>query len=190
MGGLNAARLYWELEQLGHAKVAILNGGLVTWILEGRQVTNSAPKARTPTTYSAAKTGRPLQAGLADVAPASRVKEVILLDVRTADEYKGDRKFPRTGHIPGAQWWVWDQAVNFQAGFVLQDAASLRASLAKLGIKDTKQAIITYCRSGHRASQSYYTLKQLGFENVKIYTGSMLEYGQEKQLPLTLGATP
>lgn len=190
LGGLNASRLYWELEQLGHSKVAILDGGLVTWILEGRGVTNRVPAARKPTTYAAAKTGRPLQASLQDVAPESRAKNVVLLDVRTEDEYKGNPKFPRSGHIPGAKWWEWDQAVKFDEGFVQQDDKVLRDSLAKLGVKDSKQPIITYCRSSHRASQSYYTLKRLGFENVKIYTGSMLEYEQQKQLPLTMGGTP
>ena len=46
MGGLNAARLFWELERLGHREVSVLDGGLVRWILDGRKVVNNARAAR------------------------------------------------------------------------------------------------------------------------------------------------
>jgi len=190
MGGLNATRLYWELEQVGHPHMALLDGGLVKWILEGRPVTNQPVTPQATTTYTAQKTGRPFLANLFDVSPASRSKSVTLLDVRSEDEYRGDPRYPRSGHIPGAKWWEWEQAVEFNNGFVQRDAATLRASLAKLGLTDTNQPIITYCHSSHRASQAYYTLKRLGFTQVKIYGGSILEYEQHKELPLNLGMTP
>lgn len=189
MGGLNAARLYWELEQVGHPHLALLDGGLVKWILEARPVTN-LPATPHATTYKAQNTGRRFLADLHDVSPTSRSKKVILLDVRSEDEYRGDSRYPRTGHIPGAKWWEWDQAVEFNKGFVQRDAATLRDSLAKLGLTDTNQPIITYCHSSHRATQAYYTLKRLGFTQVKIYGGSILEYQQHKELPLNLGMTP
>ncbi len=190
MGGLNAARLYWELEQLGHDKVSLMNGGLVKWILEGKPVTNRTAAALKPTSYMAKKNERRRLAGLQDVAPASRNKETVLLDVRSEDEYKGDPREPRSGHIPGAKWFEWDQAVNFSEGFVQQDEKNLRDKLAQLGVNNNKQPIITYCRSSHRASQTYFTLRRLGFDNVKIYTGSMLEYEQQKDQPLTRGMQP
>ncbi len=190
MGGLNAARLYWELEQLGHTHMALLDGGLVKWIIEGRPVTNQPVKPQATSSYKVQPTGRAALASLKDVAPASRNKKVMLLDVRSEDEYRGDPRYPRSGHIPGAQWWEWDQAVEFNNGFVQHDAATLRASLAKLGLTDIHQPVITYCHSSHRASQAYYTLKRLGFTQVKIYGGSILEYEQHKELPLTLGMTP
>lgn len=32
VGGPNAARLFWELERIGHPEVSVLDGGLVKWI--------------------------------------------------------------------------------------------------------------------------------------------------------------
>lgn len=190
IGGLNAARLYWELEQLGHTNVAVLDGGLVQWILEGRKVTNQLGVPRTPVVYQPSKTGRVNEASLTDINSVNKDKKIVLLDVRSEDEYRGDPRAARSGHIPGAKWWEWDQAVKFDAGFVQQNNQALLDSLTKIGIHDRQQPIITYCQSSHRATQTYFTLKRLGFEKVRVYTGSMLEYTQQKQLPLNKGMNP
>ena len=44
--------------------------------------------------------------------------------------------------------------------------------------------IIVYCKSGLRASYSWFVLSEvLNYENVKIYDGSMTDW-EEKKLPL------
>jgi 3-mercaptopyruvate sulfurtransferase SseA len=53
-----------------------------------------------------------LLSGTAQAAP-------VLLDVRSRDEYTGNPKEARSGHIPGAQWWSWEQSINMQSGFYL-----------------------------------------------------------------------
>lgn len=188
-GGLNASRLYWELEQLGHDKMAIVDGGLVKWIRENRKVSADIPKPK-PTSYKPTKTINTATATLDTVSAALKDKRTLLLDVRTKDEYLGNPKYKRTGHIPGARWWEWDQGVDFDGGFVMQDRTKLLDSLANAGLKDKKQNVIVYCRSGHRASSAYLTLRELGFENVKLYDGSMKEYEQHKNMPLNLGEEP
>jgi len=188
-GGLHAARLFWELEQLGHQKISILDGGLVKWIRENRKVVAEVPKLK-PTSYKPAKMGNSATATLDAVNAAVKSDNALLLDVRTEEEYLGNPKHKRSGHIPGAHWWEWDQGVDFDGGFVMQDRNKLLDSLAKAGLKDKKQDVIVYCRSGHRASSAYLTLRELGFENVKLYDGSMKEYGQYKNLPLKMGKEP
>jgi len=47
-----------------------------------------------------------------------------------------------------------------------------------------------YCQSGHHASQSYLALRRLGFGNVRVYTGSMLDYLLDKTVALTHGLVP
>ena len=63
----------------------------------------------------------------------------------------------------------------------------LQGELSKLGVKDKTKPLIVYCRSGHRASQSYLTLRSLGYTNVKLYDGSMAEYASKRELPLKKG---
>jgi thiosulfate/3-mercaptopyruvate sulfurtransferase len=188
MGGLNAGRLFLELERLGHPRVSVLNGGLVQWILDGRKVDNK-PVKRKPVTYALGAPRRDNLATLDDVRQAGE-KKIALLDVRTVEEYVGDPREPRSGHVPGARLWPWEQAVQMDNGFVMRDVEALRASLARSGVTDPAQPVILYCRSGHRASQTYLTLRHLGFEQVRLHSGSMLEYLQDTAAPLTRGNMP
>ncbi len=183
MGGLNAGRLFWELERIGHAKVSVLRGGLVKWVLAGHQVDNTHVKVL-PTSHQAANKGRANEASLDDIR---NNKSATLLDVRSIDEYVGHPRYPRSGHVPGAKWWPWEANVDFENGFVPRSNTVLEAELAKIGVKEKDKPLIVYCRSGHRASQSYLTLRSLGYTNVKLYDGSMAEYQAQRVLPLQKG---
>ena len=188
MGGLNAGRLLWELDRIGHARVSILNGGLVSWVLEGRKVSNR------PASYKPVNYGRPGKGREGVLATLDDIRAwlkddggEVLLDVRSREEYIGNPRFPRSGHIPGARWWEWSNSVDFENAFRHRPAAALRAELAKLGLRDPATPVTLYCRSGHRAAQSYLTLRALGFERVRVYDGSMLEYERQRSLPLKKG---
>lgn len=189
MGGLNAGRLFLELERIQHPKVSVLDGGLVQWVLDGRRVDNT-PRQPLPVVYKLGPERRDNLATLPDVRSASKQATATLLDVRSRDEYVGDPKEPRAGHIPGAKWWPWEQAIAMDNGFTFVAPQALEANLAMLGVRDKKTPVILYCRSGHRASQTYLSLRNLGFENVRVHTGSMLEYLQDKDAPLNRGASP
>ena len=190
IGGLEAGRLFWELERIGHRRVSVMNGGLVKWILEGRKVVNT-PFRRKPVLYRPSGPGRANEARLKDVRRASTGASgsSLLLDVRTIEEYQGDLKKRRGGHVPGARWWEWDRALDVRRGFVLKKRERLIRSLKKAGLRDTNAPVILYCRSGHRAAQTYWTLRALGFKNVKLYPNSMNEYYRVKA-PLRRGSRP
>lgn len=189
VGGLNAGRLFLELEHIRHPKVSVLDGGLVQWILDGRRVDNIV-RQPLPVVYKAGQERRDNLATLAEVQNASKQESATLLDVRSRDEYTGSPKEPRAGHIPGAKWWPWEQAIAMDNGFTFVAAQTLETNLAKLDVRDKKAPVILYCRSGHRASQTYLSLRSLGFENVRVHTGSMLEYLQDKDAPLKRGSSP
>lgn len=190
MGGLHAGRLFWELEKLGHKKISILNGGLVTWILAGKKVTATTNKTK-PVSYIANnKSNRDNVASLDDILKTKFNDKNILLDVRSKDEYVGHPRNPKGGHIPNAKWWEWSQAVNFENAFKMQSRANLKKQLQQVGVNNKNTPITLYCQSAHRAAQSYFTLRQLGYQNVKIYDGSMSEYSQVKSAPLKKGLTP
>ncbi len=191
MGGLQAGRLFWELERIAHPRVSVLDGGLVRWILDGRPVM-AAPVRPTPVRYVPVKVGgRQNEASLEAVKSLNSDSKAVLLDVRSKEEYQGDQKSKaRTGHIPGAKWWPWDGAVAFDSGFRRKPLKPLQQSLADVGAGDTDQPIITYCRTGHRASQAYLTLRSLGYQDVRVFDGSMVEYERDPKAPLRLGLAP
>ncbi len=187
MGGLNAGRLFWALENIGHSQVSVLNGGLVQWILEQRKVDNQ-PHHRAKVQYQLKAQTQPNLALVQDMLKAIQNKAAIL-DVRSKAEYQGSKK-TRSGHIPTAQLWTWNQHVDFNQGFKLKSAQTLTQSLASLGIKNKKDTIFVYCQSGHRASQAYWSLRALGYQNVKLYDASIKEWTALPQLPLTKGLKP
>ena len=75
--------------------------------------------------------------------PASRV---LLLDVRTAEEY-------RSGHIKGAVLMPYDE---------------LEASFSE---KDKGRPIVVYCRSGRRSAIAKATLEKMGYRDVSDFGG-------------------
>jgi thiosulfate/3-mercaptopyruvate sulfurtransferase len=184
MGGLNASRLFWELQRLKHEKVSLLNGGLVKWILDGHKVTNIPVEPKPVKYIVSAKPDNSVLATLEDINGKATI-----LDVRSQEEYNGHPRQKRSGHIPGAYWWSWDSSVDFSNAFQHKPVDKLVSSLKQLGVTSKKQPLIVYCRSGHRASQSYFTLRNLGFTNVKLYDASMAEY-QQSNKPLTMGMKP
>lgn len=175
MGGLNAGRLFWALEHIGHPQVSVLDGGLVKWMLDGRKVVN-APIRPSKVNYVGDGGGRDNLATLEDMDNA-RNKGVVVIDTRTIDEYAGDRKRREGGHVDAARWWEWSRSIDIAGGFVHKPAELLKADLNALGAGNKSQPIIAYCRSGHRAAQTYLTLRSLGYTNVKLYANSMREFG-------------
>ena len=190
MGGLHASRLFWELEKIGHKNISILNGGLVKWILAGKKVTASTKNITAVKYIPVNKLGKNNVVTANEIINANFNNQNILLDVRSKDEYVGHPRYPRTGHIPNAKWWEWLRAVNFENAFQIQDKTTIKNELKTLGITKTDTAITLYCQSAHRASHSYFTLRNLGFSNVKIYDGSMSEYSKIKSAPLKKGTNP
>ncbi len=59
-----------------------------------------------------------------------------LIDSRTFEEYIGDIKKKRGGHIAGAKWWEWSRSVDFSSGFIHKPAKVLHAELKTLGLDD------------------------------------------------------
>jgi thiosulfate/3-mercaptopyruvate sulfurtransferase len=188
MGGLNAGRMFFELESIGHPNVSVMDGGLVKWILEGRKVVNRNYQ-RPPTRYGEVDNPRIVEATMQEVDAAQK-NRTVLIDARSQEEYLGDPKKHDGGHVPGAKWWEWSDSVAMDKGFVRKSDAELQQKLASLGATDKKQPVIAYCRTGHRAAQTYLTLRSLGYENVRLYANSMGEYGLYRKAKLTRGAKP
>lgn len=189
MGGLHASRLFWELEKIGHQNISLVNGGLVKWILAGKKVTAEIEQVKR-TQYKNNKSGRNNTATVEKILSSNFNSNNVLLDVRSKEEYVGHPRYPRSGHIPNAKWWEWQQAVNFDNAFQIQKQAELKKQLKQLGISKPDTPITLYCQSAHRASHSYFTLRNLGYDNVKIFDGSMSEYGKIKSAPLIKGMKP
>ena len=135
-GGNNnwfAAYAYWILKLRGFDNVKLLNGGRKKWELESRELTQDVPDAR-PTGLSIAGAERPEIRALRDEVISKVGGGVGLVDVRSPEEYRGEKLAPDhlpqeqsqvPGHIPGAANIPWAKAANEDGTF--KSADELRA---------------------------------------------------------------
>jgi len=185
-GGTAAATLWWAMRYYGHDNVRMLNGGLVKWLLEGRETTRAVVHFA-PTEFTV-NVQPQLLATAQDIELAMQDPTVFLVDARNYDFYVGARCLsaaPRAGHIPGAvampaRWQVTPDTKT------LLPADRLAMSLELKGISPTQRGI-TYCGNGHLAAFDAFLLYVMGFEDVAVYDSAWLEWGVLPDMPVETG---
>lgn len=178
-----AAFAYWVFKIYGHDKVALLNGGRKKWIETGRPMTKEEPKV-SESDYRVSRVDLALRAYFIDVLRNLWRRDVVLVDVRSPDEYTGKVTAPpeypneqaqRGGHIPGAVNIPWSIAVREDGTF--KPIEELRRIYEEKGVTPDKEVIV-YCRIGERAAFTFYVLRELlGYPKVRVYDGSWSEWG-------------
>jgi thiosulfate/3-mercaptopyruvate sulfurtransferase len=160
--------VFWYLKTMGHADVRVLDGGRSRWLAEGRPLTTVVPDVA-PVGYVAQTPERSRQADLERVLAAVDDDEVLLLDVRTAEEWRGENFMlgppqdgERGGHIPGAVHVYYEEALNPDGTF--KSIEDLAALFAAHGVT-ADRAIITYCAVGMRSAHTWFVLSQLRFRS-------------------------
>ena len=183
-----AAYALWMLELYGVTNTALMDGGRIKWLAEGRPTTTDAPS---PAAGSIAVSER-------DESLRSKLPDVLahveaggqLVDVRSPDEFNGVIMAPpglpetaqRKGHVPGASNIPWATAVAEDGTF--KSADELSEIYQSKGITGD-QPVIAYCRIGERSSHSWFALRYLlGIENTSNYDGSWTEYGSVVGVPI------
>lgn len=181
-GGGRAARLLWTLDAIGHPQSLLLNGGLHAWANEGHSLDNT-PAQATPGEYQASIDNTPI-ADRAFILQHLDDPTVALLDSRTAEEFRGEKKFAaRAGHIPSAINLDWLLMMDKSRNLRLLPEAELRTLLEERGIRE-EQTIVTYCQTHHRSALTYFALKALNFAKVKGYPGSWSDWGNCNDTPI------
>lgn len=178
-GGFNASRLFFTLEYAGHKKVALLNGGITKWVAEKRALSNALQQV--------SKTVYQIHTETQRVAPASWIvanlgkPNLALVDSRSPAEFRGeDIRAKRGGHIPGAVNIEWTQ--NLTGDKTFKSADELLALYSQAGVTKDK-TIVSYCQTMHRGAVTYFTLRLLGYPDVRGYDRSWSEWGNDPTLP-------
>lgn len=181
-----ASRVFLSLDYLGHAKVSLLNGGLVKWQAEKRPVSTEDPRV-TPGTL----TPKPRIVAVDADFVTSRIGKsgFAFIDTRTTPEYLGTggrSGLPSEGHIAGARQLEWEQLFSDPHGGAFLEPAELKKLyMDRVAPGDT---VITYCLVGYRASMTYFGARLLGYP-VRLYDGSYQEWAKIKG-PVKKGDQP
>ncbi len=181
-GALAAVRLWWMLRWLGHATVAVLNGGWQAWV-SGELPTAAGEETALPRVFTPQ-----IQAGMAVSAaevdalrqdPAYRI-----CDSRAAERYHGQNETidPVAGHIPGAVSTPY--AANLNPDFTLRSVEELRARFAAvLGATPSERAVF-YCGSGVTAIHNILALEVAGLGQARLFPGSWSEWITDPKRPV------
>ncbi len=184
--GLVATRLWWVLNYYGHTNVKVLNGGWHRWASEGRPVTFHGKRAER-TTFKTAAPNADIHASKDRLSGEVGGENCHILDARTDGEWDGsnNRGNARVGRVPGSRHLEWVRFVARTDDRKFLPADDLQALLDKAGIDRSKPAI-TYCQGGIRAAHAAFVLTLLGYDNVRVYDGSMYEWANDEATALTL----
>lgn len=186
-----AAYALWVTSLFGHADVRLLDGGRKKWVDEGRPMTTDVPSPA-PADYPATERDDSVIRAYREQVLA-HIGHGKLVDVRSPGEYSGELlhmpEYPqegalRGGHIPTAANVPWRRAADEDDGTFLP-VDQLRAIYeAEIGL-GTSDDVIAYCRIGERSSHTWFVLTHLlGFDNVRNYDGSWVEWGNAVRVPI------
>ena len=182
-GGMFASRVWWMLRWVGHAHVALLDGGLPAWQAAGGAVT-TAVTTKAPGSIT-------LQASLVRAVSADDVltnldtKQSIVLDARANDRFRGENETidPVAGHIPGARNRMFKD--NLQADGCFKLAEALRAEFSAL-IR-SPESTIAQCGSGISACHNLLAMEVAGLPGAALYPGSWSEWSSDPSRPIATG---
>lgn len=181
MGG--AARAYWTLRLYGHDKVSVLRGGFAGWAADASRPVESGPPPRVERRDFRAAYRPELRATVDEVERVVDRGGAVLLDARSAAQFRGEEKSPAArigGTLPGSVRLDLDRVDA--AGDLALPAGDAPAPLAQEG------PVIAFCNTGHSAALAWFVLSEVGGRpDVKLYDGSMSHWTQDPERPVVEG---
>jgi len=183
---------YWAFTMAGRRNLAVLDGSRTKWLREGRPLTRDIPR-HAPVQYPPQPGDASMRMGRDAVRAGLGEPGRLLLDVRSPEEYAGERvmelgKFDhgaeRAGRIPGAVHLYYRSLLNDDDSY--KSPEELERIFKRVGAsRQAPDEVVVYCRLSHRASLTWVALTRLlGRENVKIYDGSWTEWGSIVGFPV------
>lgn len=183
---------FWALKMAGHPDLRLLDGARKKWLADGHELTTDVPACE-PVGYTPGTPDQSMRLGREAVLERLGDPGRFLLDVRTPEEYSGERvmeygKFDhgaeRGGRIPGARHLFFKELLNDDDTY--KSAGELSAKFKEAGADPgNADEIVVYCRLSHRATLAWTAMALiLGWENVKIYDGSWTEWGSIVGFPV------
>jgi thiosulfate/3-mercaptopyruvate sulfurtransferase len=181
--GSFAGRLWWLLRYMGHAAVAVLDGGWPSWLQAGlatRSGEESSPRGNFH--------GFPRSGWLVTVDQVPEAR--LLIDSRDPARDRGEVEplDQAAGHIPGALNRFWKNNLDERGCFRSREA--LRRELLALLGKVAPDESVFYCGSGVTACHNLLAAAHAGLPAPKLYAGSWSDWCSSPDRPVATGDEP
>ena len=165
-GGVFAGRLWWVLKVYGHETVKVINNGEKAIVNAGLNLTLDVPSVES-STYVAKDAKSEMIATIDEVlSVVEGTSKATIVDVRSKAEFD-------EGAIPTAI--LYPHTKNLYTDGSFKSSRDTYIDYHDLGL-ERDEAIILYCKTSFRATQTLLVLEEAGFTNVKVYDGAWSEW--------------
>ncbi|MGI9024157.1 MAG: sulfurtransferase, partial [Burkholderiaceae bacterium] len=183
--GLYAARFWWLAQWIGHAAVAVLDGGLPTWQARGLPMNEDTPRP----IAGDLRVGDALVSHVdtQDVEANLSTQAKLVVDARAPERYRGEVEplDPVAGHIPHAV--NRPMAKNLAADGCFKSAPELRGEFETLLAGRDPGRLITSCGSGVTACHHLLAMQVAGLRGASLYAGSWSAWCADPRRPVERG---
>ncbi|WZP00677.1 rhodanese-like domain-containing protein [Isosphaeraceae bacterium EP7] len=184
----DSSRIWWSLSYAGVPRVGLVNGGFPLWEREKRPVSTEQaaidPYEHRPNFQASKIIDR------SELRQALSKGEAQLLDSRSAEEYRGEKKAQNStapaGHIPGAIDLDAYSLVDADGRFL--DEAGLKAKVSEAGISSDRPVIV-YSQGGNRSALVSFALGRLNIPS-RHYVPGFADWAKSEPDSVVAGAEP
>jgi len=177
-----SARVWWMLRAFGFDNAVILNGGWNKWIKEGRAISNQACEYSPGQFTSYHRPGTFVSKDRVLAAIDDDGTRIVNALPSLLHSGASEIVFGRKGRIAGSVNVSFTSLHDPVTGCYLP-ADELQKKFDEVDAGNAKR-IINYCGGGIASSNNAFALTLLGYENVTVYDGSLLEWGNDTSLPM------
>lgn len=179
-GGMYAARLWWMLRWIGHAQVAVLDGGRTAWT---GALSTALPAAR----VGDFQPGEALGGSIDASSLQARLGRLRLIDARAPERFRGEVEplDAKAGHIPGASNRLFKNNLGADGRFKPVD--ELRAEFTALTAPYAPGEVVHQCGSGVTACHNLLAMEYAGLGGSLLYPGSWSEWSADSTRPVAQG---
>ena len=179
-GGMYAARLWWMLRWVGHAAVAVLDGGQAAW-------TGGLTVDLPAVTAGNFQLGEPRVAQTDAAGLRAQLGQIRLIDARAPERFRGEVEplDAQAGHIPGASNRLFKN--NLVADGRFKPADQLKAEFSALLGAHAPMSVIHACGSGVTACHNLLAMEHAGLGGSALYPGSWSEWSSDSSRPIAKG---
>ena len=159
----SAARILWTLLYFGHEKTHFLDTSISELQAKGfeftRKIFSPQPLSFKPKVTSKIR--------IESENLKENLNNFVILDARTPQEFM-------MGHLPNSKLIPFTEGIS-HTGKLFQEKDFLENIFSQNNISKDSE-IVCYCMHGHRAASLFFQLLIAGYDKVKLYDGSFVEW--------------